>query len=77
MPEPVAQNSDQKWLVPQSAPYLNEPVSVTSIHIEATAALGGQTEADLPVETESTGEHPFGVECGGPFRFKPVHVTFN
>ena len=77
MPEPVEQDDEEKWLVPQSAPYLNEPVSVTSIHVEATAALGGQTKIDLPVVTESTGEHPFGEGCGGPFRFKPVQVTSN
>lgn len=77
MPEPVARNDERKWLVPQSAPYLNEPVGVTSIHVEATAAVGGRTAAELPVETESTGEHPFGVGCGGPFRFKPVHVTLD
>jgi hypothetical protein len=76
-PQAVAQNGERKWLVPQSAPYMNEPVSVTSIHVEATAALGGRTAVDLPVETESTGEHPFGVGCGGPFRFKPVPVIFN
>lgn len=77
MPEPVAQNDERKWLVPQSAPYLNKPVSVTSIKVEATAAIGGRTAVELPVETASTGEHPFGVGCGGPFRFKPVQVTFN
>lgn len=73
----VVQNEERKWLVPQSAPYLSEPVSVTSIHVEATAAIGGRTAVDLPVETESTGEHPFGVGCGGPFRFKPVPVIFS
>ena len=77
VPEPVAQNDERKWLVPQSAPYLIAPVSVTSIHVEAAAAVGGQTAVELPVETESTGEHPFGVGCGGPFRFKPVQVTFD
>ncbi|BCW17506.1 hypothetical protein NtRootA9_02140 [Arthrobacter sp. NtRootA9] len=76
-PEPVAQNDERKWLVPQSAPYLNELISVTTISVEATAAIGGRTAAELPVETESTGENPFGVGCGGPFRFKPVQVTFN
>lgn len=76
-PEPVGQNDERKWLVPQSVPYLDEPVSVTSIHVEATAALGGRTTVDLPVETESTGEQPFGVGCGGPFRFKPVLVIFS
>lgn len=76
-PQAVAQNDERKWLVRQSAPYLNEPVSVISIHVEATAALGGRTAVDLPVKTESTGEHPFGLGCGGPFRFKPVPVILN
>lgn len=76
-PHAVQQNDERKWLVPQSAPYWTQPVSVTSIHVEATAALGGRTVVNLPVETESTGEHPTGVGCGGPFRFKPVPVIFN
>lgn len=75
-PQTVVQTDEGKWLVPQSAPYLNGPVSVTSIHVEATAALGGRAAGDLPVETESTGEHPYGVGCGGPFRFKPAPVIF-
>lgn len=75
IPQPLAQNDEQKWLVPQSPPYLNEPVSVASIHVEAVAEIGGRSTADLPIETESTGEHPFGLECGGPFRFKPVKVN--
>lgn len=76
-PQAVIQTDERKWLVPQSAPYLNEPGGVSSIHVEATAALGVRTTVDLPVETESTGEHPFGVGCGGPFRFKPVPVILN
>lgn len=76
-PQAVAQNDERKWLVPQSAPYWTQPVSVTSIHVEATAALGGRTVVNSPVETESTGEHPFGVGCGGPFRFKAVPVIIN
>lgn len=76
-PAPVSQDDERKWLVPQSAPYLDGPVSITSIHVEAIAAIGGRTAADMPVETESTGEYPFGLECGGPFRFKPVHLTLN
>ena len=76
IPQPVAQDDERKWLVPQSAPYLNETLSVTSVHIEV-AAIGGRTAADMPIETESTGEHPFGLQCGGPFRFKTVQVTFH
>jgi len=77
MPQAVEPDDERKWLVPQSAPYRTQPVSVSSIHVEATSALGGRTVLNLPVETESTGEHPFGVGCGGPFRFKPVPVSFN
>jgi len=76
-PHTLEQNDERKWLVPQSTPYWTQPVSVTSIHVEATSALGGRTVVNLPVETESTGEHPFGVGCGGPFRFKPVPVIIN
>lgn len=76
-PEPVARNPEGKWLVPQARPYLNPPVSVTSIYVEAVATSGGRIAQDLPIETESTGEYPFGPECGGPFRFKPVHVAFS
>ena len=75
-PEQVARNPEGKWLVPQSQPYLNPPASVTSIYVEAVATFGGRIARDLPIETESTGEYPFGPECGGPFRFKPVHVAF-
>lgn len=75
-PERVVRNAEGKWLVPQSPPYLNPPVSVTSIRVEAVAISGGRIARDLPIETESTGEHPFGPECGGPFRFKPVLVVF-
>jgi hypothetical protein len=73
-PAPVTQGKDGRWLVPQSAPYLAPPVSVTSIYVEAAAASGARIARDLPIETESTGEYPFGPDCGGPFRFKPVHV---
>lgn len=76
-PEPVLQNEERKWLVPQSPPYLNAPVSVTSIHVEAMAVIGGRTAIALPVETESTGEYPFGPGCGGPFRFKPAIVPLS
>lgn len=77
IPEPVARNPEGKWLVPQARPYLNPPVSVTSIYVEAVATSGGRVAQDLPIETESTGEYPFGPECGGPFRFKPVHVAIS
>lgn len=68
---------DGKWLVPQSPPYLIPPVSVTSIYVEAVAATGARIARILPIETESTGEHPYGPHCGGPFKFKPVPVLLN
>lgn len=73
-PEPVTKGRDGKWLVPQSAPYLTPPVSVTSIYVEVVATSGARIAGVLQIETESTGEHPFGPDCGGPFRFKPVQV---
>jgi hypothetical protein len=76
-PVRVVSNADGNWLVPQSSPYLDPPASVTSIHVEAVATSGIRTAGDLQIETESTGEHPFGPDCGGPVRFKPVHVTFD
>lgn len=76
-PEQVARDPEGKWLVPQSPPYLTPPVSVTSIYVEAVATSGARIDRDLPIETESTGEHPFGPDCGGPFRFKPVQVPFD
>ncbi|MEE2570243.1 hypothetical protein V1638_12670 [Pseudarthrobacter sp. J64] len=78
-PQPVAANAEGRWLVPQAAPYLNRaaPVSVVSIRVEAVAVSGGTVSADLPIETESTGEHPHGPMCGGPFVFKPVNVVFS
>lgn len=75
-PETVAIR-EGKWLVPQSAPYLIPPVSVTSIYVEAVAPTGARTTSTLPIETEPTGEHPHGPQCGGPFKFKPVHVLFD
>lgn len=77
VPQPVARNAEGKWLVPQSPPHLNPPVSVTSIHVDAIGTSGARIDRALPIETESTGEHPFGRECGGPFRFKPVQVTLD
>jgi hypothetical protein len=76
-PQPVVRNPEGKWLVPQSGPYLNSPVSVTSIQVEAVASTGSHVAGDLPIETESTGEYPFGPEGGGPFSFKSVQVAFN
>lgn len=75
-PEPVAPR-DGKWLVPQSPPYLIPPVGVTSIYVEAVAFSGARTARTLPIETQSTGEHPFGLQCGGPAKFNPVHVLFD
>jgi hypothetical protein len=76
-PELVARNSEGKWLVPQSVPYLNEPVSVSMIHVEAVTASGGRVANDFPIETESTGEYPYGFGCGGPYVFKPVQVALS
>ena len=74
-PEQVTKNVEGKWLVPQSPPYLIPPVSVTSIYVVASTTSGNRLTSALPIETESTGEYPFGRECGGPFRFKPVQVV--
>jgi hypothetical protein len=74
IPAPVTKSADGKWLVPQSAPYLTPPVSVTAIYVEAMTTSGARIARVLPIETESTGEHPYGPECGGPSRFKPVLV---
>lgn len=73
-PASVTMGPGGKWMVPQSAPYLTPPVSVTSIYVEVVASSGARVARILHIETESTGEHPFGPDCGGPFRFKPVHV---
>ncbi|WP_157374973.1 hypothetical protein [Arthrobacter alpinus] len=73
-PEAVTEDSDGKWWVPQSPPYLTTPVSVTSIYVEAVSASDSRIARVLQIETESTGNHPFALNCGGPFRFKPVHV---
>lgn len=74
IPATVAQDPGGKWLVPQSRPYLIPPVSVTSVYVEASPPLGAPIARTLPIETESTGEYPYGRECGGPFTFKPVQV---
>jgi hypothetical protein len=73
-PEPVTKSAEGKWRAPQSPPYLTPPVGVTSIYVEAIASSGARIARVLQIETESTGEHPFGPDCGGPFRFKPVQV---
>lgn len=68
---------DGKWLVPQSPPYLIPPVEVTSIYVEAVATSGARIARTLPIETESTGERPYGPHCVGPAKFKPVQVPLN
>lgn len=73
-PAAVTKSRDGRWLVPQSAPYLVPPVSVTSVFVDAVDSSGVRSARVLPIETESTGEHPYGPECGGPVRFKPVQV---
>lgn len=73
-PAPVTKGTDGRWLVPQSAPYLDPALSVTSVYVEALGASGARNARSLPIITESTGEHPDGPQCGGPFRFKPVKV---
>ena len=73
-PAPVTRNPDGRWLVPQSAPYLMPPVSVTSVFVDAVDSSGVRVARVLPIETEPTGEYPDGPECGGPVRFKPVQV---
>ena len=73
-PAPVTKSRDGRWLVPQSAPYLVPPVSVTSIFVDTVNSTGVRVARALQIETEPTGEHPDGLECGGPFRFKPVQV---
>ena len=74
VPAPVTKSADGRWLVPQSEPYLVPPVSVTSVLVTAVDPSGTRIARLLPIETESTGEHPDGPGCGGPFRFKPVQV---
>lgn len=73
-PAAVTKNPDGRRLVPQSQPYLVPPVSVASIDVATTDASGDRFVRVLPIETESTGEYPYGRECGGPVRFKPVQV---
>ena len=60
-----------------SRPLLVQPVSVTSIYVEAVAPSGARIVRTLPIETESTGEYPYGPQCGGPSKFKPVKVLLD
>ena len=76
-PVAVIRNGEGRWLVPQSAPYLTAPASVTSIHVRAAASSGSGVAEELPIKTRSTGESPYGPACGGPFEFEPVQVTFS
>jgi hypothetical protein len=76
-PAQVTSNAEGKWLVPQSPPYLTPPVSVTSIYVDASTSSGERIASVVPIKTESTGEYPYGRECGGPFRFKPVQVVLS
>jgi len=73
-PASVIRNPDGRWLVPQAGPYLAPPVSVTSVFVDAVDSSGVRVARVLPIETEPTGEHPDGPECGGPVRFMPVQV---
>lgn len=63
--------------MPQSPQYLIPPLSVTPIYVEAIATSGARIALNLPIETESTGELPYGPQCGGPFKFKPVQVPLD
>lgn len=71
---PVARSPEGKWLVPQSAPYLVAPADVRTVYVEAALSSGSRVARAFPIETESTGEYPYGRECGGPSRFSPVQV---
>ena len=73
-PAPVAKSPEGKWMVPQSAPYLIPPASVSTVYVEAALSSGSRIARTFPIETESTGEYPHGRECGGPYTFLPVKV---
>lgn len=73
-PAPVGRSADGRWLVPQSAPYLTPEAGVSSVVVKAVDSSGIGSARELKIESESTGEHPYGPGCGGPFRFKPVQV---
>ncbi len=68
---------DGKWLVPQSPPYLVPPAEVTSIYVEAVTASGARMIHRPPIETESSGERPYGRHCPGPSKFKAVQVPLD
>jgi hypothetical protein len=63
-PAPVVKSPDGRWLVPQSAPYLAPPVSVTSVYVDVVGSSPARRARALPIETESTGEHPYGWRGG-------------
>jgi hypothetical protein len=73
-PAVVSRSGNGRWMVPQSEPYLSPPASVTKVYVQASGSSGARISGPVPIETESTGEYPYGQECGGPFRFKPVQV---
>jgi hypothetical protein len=73
-PAPVAKSPDGKWMVPQSAPYLVPPASVRTVYVQAGLSSGSRVARTFPIETEPTGEYPYGRECGGPYTFLPVKV---
>lgn len=73
-PAPLAKSPDDKWLVPQKAPYLVPPASARSVYVDATLSSGFRVARTFSIDTESTGEYPYGRECGGPYRFTPVTV---
>jgi hypothetical protein len=73
-PAPLAKSPDGKWLVPQSAPYLVPTASAKSVYVEAALSSGSRIARTFSIDTEPTGEYPYGRECGGPYRFTPVNV---
>ncbi len=48
-PAPVTRNLDGRWPVPQSAPYLMPPVSVTSIFVDTVNSSGVRVARVLPI----------------------------
>jgi hypothetical protein len=68
---------DGKWLVPQSPAYLIAPASVSTIYVEAIAPSGNRVARIQSIESESTGERPYGPQCPGPSKFKPVQVILD
>jgi hypothetical protein len=45
---------------------------VRTVYVEAALSSGSRIARTFAIETEPTGEYPYGRECGGPFRFTPV-----